>query len=100
MKSVAFRDLSVDGRISHSGRQGTVGTFLYDHGKRGLTWLSRRSSENVAILRDIEGVVQSGEMLLVLGRPGSGCSTFLKSMAGQLHGIEIKNPTWITYEGV
>lgn len=30
------------------------------------------------ILRDFSGCVRRGEMLIVLGRPGSGCSTFLK----------------------
>ncbi|KAG5716666.1 Brefeldin A resistance protein [Termitomyces sp. T112] len=33
------------------------------------------------IIEGFEGVVRPGEMLLVLGRPGSGCSTFLKVLA-------------------
>ena len=33
------------------------------------------------LIRDFTGVVPPGEMLLVLGRPGSGCSTFLKTIA-------------------
>ena len=33
------------------------------------------------ILSDFTGVVRHGEMLMVLGRPGSGCSTFLKVIA-------------------
>ncbi|KAG6908741.1 hypothetical protein DXG01_003445 [Tephrocybe rancida] len=33
------------------------------------------------ILQGIEGVVRPGEMLLVLGRPGSGCTTLLKVLA-------------------
>ncbi|KAJ7852075.1 hypothetical protein B0H14DRAFT_3085739 [Mycena olivaceomarginata] len=35
------------------------------------------------ILEGFSGVVRPGEMLLVLGRPGSGCSTFLKTLANQ-----------------
>ncbi|KAH8586012.1 brefeldin A efflux transporter Bfr1 [Bisporella sp. PMI_857] len=34
------------------------------------------------ILHGIDGVIRDGEMLLVLGRPGSGCSTLLKTLAG------------------
>ncbi|KAI9834089.1 MAG: hypothetical protein M1819_003374 [Sarea resinae] len=34
------------------------------------------------ILHGIDGVVKEGEMLLLLGRPGSGCSTLLKTLAG------------------
>ncbi|CAK9786637.1 ATP-binding cassette transporter [Cutaneotrichosporon oleaginosum] len=35
------------------------------------------------ILHPNSGVLRPGEMCLVLGRPGSGCSTFLKSIANQ-----------------
>lgn len=34
------------------------------------------------LLRDFNGTLSPGEMMLVVGRPGSGCSTFLKSLAG------------------
>lgn len=34
------------------------------------------------LLKDFSGVVKAGEMMLVVGRPGSGCTTFLKSLAG------------------
>ncbi|KAK5221115.1 ATP-binding cassette transporter snq2 [Exophiala xenobiotica] len=35
------------------------------------------------LIHDFTGVVRDGEMMLVLGRPGSGCSTFLKAIANQ-----------------
>lgn len=40
------------------------------------------------ILNNFTGCVRPGEMLLVLGRPGSGCSTFLKVLANQRFGYE------------
>ena len=40
------------------------------------------------ILNDFSGCVRPGQMLLVLGRPGSGCSTFLKVLANQRFGYE------------
>ncbi|KAL8948749.1 MAG: hypothetical protein Q9222_005088 [Ikaeria aurantiellina] len=40
------------------------------------------------LLNDFSGCVRPGEMLLVLGRPGSGCSTFLKVLANQRFGFE------------
>ena len=40
------------------------------------------------ILHGFDGCVRPGEMLLVLGRPGSGCSTFLKVLANQRFGYE------------
>lgn len=38
------------------------------------------------ILKDFKGVAKPGEMVLVLGRPGSGCTTFLKVIANQRFG--------------
>jgi len=35
------------------------------------------------ILKGFRGVTKPGEMVLVLGRPGSGCTTFLKVIANQ-----------------
>lgn len=35
------------------------------------------------ILQNFTGFVDSQEMALVLGKPGSGCSTFLRALAGQ-----------------
>jgi ABC-type multidrug transport system ATPase subunit len=45
-----------------------------------------RKDPEVEILKDFNGVVQPGEMVLVLGRPSAGCSTFLKVISGQRHG--------------
>jgi len=38
------------------------------------------------ILKNFRGIAKPGEMVLVLGRPGSGCTTFLKVMANQRFG--------------
>lgn len=41
------------------------------------------STPQKQILKSLNGLVQPGEMVLVLGRPGSGCSTFLKIIANK-----------------
>ncbi|KAJ4377583.1 ATP-binding cassette transporter snq2 [Neocucurbitaria cava] len=38
------------------------------------------------ILKNFKGVAKPGEMVLVLGRPGSGCTTFLKVISNQRYG--------------
>lgn len=38
------------------------------------------------ILKDFKGVAKPGEMVLVLGKPGSGCTTFLKVISNQRFG--------------
>jgi ATP-binding cassette subfamily G (WHITE) protein 2 (SNQ2) len=50
---------------------------LFGIGKKG---------REVNILSSFRGLVQPGEMVLVLGRPGSGCTTFLKVIANQRFG--------------
>lgn len=52
------------------------------------------------ILRNFNGSVRSGEMLIVLGRPGSGCSTFLKAICGELAGLQMDDKSVVHYNGI
>ena len=45
-----------------------------------------KQGKQVDILRRFRGCVKPGEMVLVLGRPGSGCTSFLKVIANQRFG--------------
>lgn len=63
------------------------------------SFLTRRQSSRINILRDFGGLLKSGEMLVVLGRPGSGCSTLLKVLAGQTYGLHIDDHSEISYQG-
>lgn len=47
---------------------------------------SRRKPPQRTILDNSHGCVKPGEMLLVLGRPGSGCTTLLKMLANKRNG--------------
>ncbi|XP_044719048.1 ABC-2 type transporter domain-containing protein [Hirsutella rhossiliensis] len=51
----------------------------------GLLGLGRKPAE-ATLLSEFRGVCRPGEMVLVLGKPGSGCTTFLKTIANQRHG--------------
>lgn len=51
------------------------------------------------ILHKNSGVLRPGEMCLVLGRPGSGCSTFLKSITNQRDSYLAVNGD-VSYAGV
>lgn len=50
---------------------------LFGWGKKG---------NELSILQGFHGVAKPGEMVLVLGRPGSGCTTFLKVISNQRFG--------------
>lgn len=59
----------------------------------------RHATEKL-ILKDFNGAVRQGEMLIVLGRPGSGCTTFLKSVCGQLLGLKKSDGSVVHYNGI
>ncbi|KAF8557467.1 pleiotropic drug resistance ABC transporter [Imleria badia] len=75
-----FRDLRVVGLGVGAAVQHNLASLLYPQSiiKYFNTW---RHPPVRNIISDFEGVVLPGEMLLVLGRPGAGCSTFLKTLA-------------------
>jgi ATP-binding cassette, subfamily G (WHITE), member 2, PDR len=53
----------------------------------------------IDILRSFDGVVNRGEMLVVLGPPGSGCSTLLKTIAGETNGLYVDDKSYFNYQG-
>ncbi|KAJ7170941.1 pleiotropic drug resistance ABC transporter [Mycena crocata] len=79
---VAFQNLRVVGLGASASYQPTLGSTL-----NPLSILEKirnmRHPPLRNILEGLSGVVRPGEMLLVLGRPGSGCSTLLKTLANQ-----------------
>lgn len=88
VKGVLWDNLSVFGQ---GGVKTIVPTFtdsFKDFVSPVLNLLPKRKSEikEVEILKQFRGLLKPGEMCLVLGRPGSGCTTFLKVIANQRFG--------------
>jgi ATP-binding cassette subfamily G (WHITE) protein 2 (PDR) len=96
---VIFKDLSVSGSGSALQLQNTIASMLLAPLRIG-EFFSFGKKEHKQILRSFNGVLKSGELLVVLGRPGSGCSTLLKSMTGQLHGLQLEDKSVIHYDGI
>lgn len=96
---VSFRNLSVHGFGSPTDYQKDVFNSIFQVGAmfRAMTGTGKN---RIQILRDFDGLVKSGEMLVVLGRPGSGCSTFLKTLAGEMNGIHKGEGSHMNYQGI
>ncbi|PSN70036.1 ABC transporter [Corynespora cassiicola Philippines] len=94
---VAFHDLDVFGHVSQTHYQKTFGNYPLSYLERLWTWKRRKQ---IRILRNLGGVIKSGEMVLVLGRPGSGCTTLLKTLSGQTDGLIIGKRAIINYHGI
>jgi ATP-binding cassette subfamily G (WHITE) protein 2 (PDR) len=110
---VAFRDLNVWGRGSPTDFQSTVGNNILK-----LPALFGKGSQKIEILRNLDGLVLPGEQLCVLGPPGydsvsaltlyqpiltclrSGCSTLLKTIAGETYGFQVSPESHLNYQGV
>ncbi|KAK3389429.1 ABC transporter-like protein [Podospora didyma] len=98
---VVFQDLSVFGSGAALQLQDTVDSMLlapfrpsklFSHGNG--------APKKKQILHGFNGLMRPGELLAVLGRPGSGCTTLLKSMCGELHGLNLGDKSVIHYNGV
>ncbi|KAI9673326.1 MAG: hypothetical protein M1829_004092 [Trizodia sp. TS-e1964] len=102
---VVFRNLTVKGIGLGAALQPTLGDLFLGIPRlvKGLfSKGSNAASRNPpvrTILNDFTGCVRPGEMLLVLGRPGSGCSSFLKILANQRFGFVSVDGN-VTYGGV
>ncbi|KAH7157380.1 ATP-binding cassette transporter ABC1 [Dactylonectria estremocensis] len=96
---VLFKDLDVSGSGAALQVQETVGSTLLAPLRVG-DFFSFAKPERKHILRSFDGLVRSGELLIVLGRPGSGCSTLLKTLCGELHGLSMDGNSSIHYNGI
>jgi ATP-binding cassette, subfamily G (WHITE), member 2, PDR len=83
---VVFRSLVVMGYGSEFTHQNTVGTVATGIFRIADTIRQKRHPPMKTILHSMDGVVREGEMLLVLGKPGSGATTLLKTIAGETRG--------------
>ena len=95
--TLAWKDLSVYGNdISRVTQQDALSALT------GLVSLLRKlwtKPPEKKILHGVDGLLTPGEMLLVLGPPGSGCTTLLKMLSGQVDGYR----EWcgsISYSGI
>lgn len=96
---VAFRNLNVFGFGTTTDYQKTFANYpLACLSFLGILFGRVRRSR-IDILQEFEGLVSCGELLLVLGRPGSGCTTFLKTLAGHTHGLHVDQSSEINYQG-
>ncbi|KAH8704060.1 ABC transporter [Talaromyces proteolyticus] len=81
---VTWKDLTIKGTGSDSSfNENVLSQFLPKKLKRG----SGTTTPSVrTIINKSHGCVKPGEMLLVLGRPGAGCTTLLKVLANRRKG--------------
>lgn len=95
---VAFQNLNVYGFGSATDYQKDVANIWLE-ARTLVRRLLGQGKRRIDILRDFDGVVRKGEMLVVLGPPGSGCTTLLKTIAGEYNGIFVDDKSYFNYQG-
>jgi ATP-binding cassette subfamily G (WHITE) protein 2 (PDR) len=67
---IAYTNLSAHGFGEATDYQKTFGNYPLETGELFKRLIGRRQQTKIQILRHFDGLVRSGEMLVVLGRPG------------------------------
>ncbi len=96
---VRFRGITVYGIDQAASIANTVGIILLGFLNIPKMIKDFRHPPIRKLIQDFDGVVREGEMLLVLGRPGAGCTTFLRSIAGEVDQYKGAEGD-ISYDGV
>lgn len=99
-----FQNLGVFGYSSATDFQKTVANIWLALprmiARRLLPSTSTSGQSRVQILQQFDGIIRPGEMYVVLGPPGSGCSTFLKTISGDRNSIYVDGNSYFNYLGI
>ncbi|WRT64947.1 uncharacterized protein IL334_001887 [Kwoniella shivajii] len=96
---ISFRNLAVHGYGSDADYQKTVSNLPLSLFGSLRDMIGNRKKK-VQILKSMDGVLEAGEMLVVLGPPGSGCTTMLKTVAGEMNGVYLDDQSHVNYRGI
>ncbi|KAH7133701.1 ABC-2 type transporter-domain-containing protein [Dactylonectria macrodidyma] len=97
---LCFQNMNVFGYGAETDYQKDVGNIWLEVPSLVRKAMRTESKRKIDILNDFDGIIRSGEMLVVLGPPGAGCSTFLKTISGETSGIYVDEGTYFNYQGV
>jgi ABC-type multidrug transport system ATPase subunit len=94
---VIWKDLKVEG-LGADARSIATNWSVLAKATQFWEWTKHKGTD-FTILHENNGFCKSGEMLLVLGRPGSGCSTLLRVLANMRASYTSINGD-VTYGGI
>ncbi|KAK7926558.1 ATPase [Apiospora marii] len=99
---LCFQNLNVFGYGNETDYQKDVGNVFLELPSlaRGLLSPKAHRQRRIDILNRFDGILNPSEMLVVLGPPGAGCSTFLKTIAGEMNGIYVDDDAYFNYQGL
>lgn len=99
---VVYKNLRSYGHSVNSDYQSNFGNAIFKAGFKFLRMFDQSYQRSIEfdILKSMDGIIPSGKLTVVLGRPGAGCSTFLKTIAAQTYGFQVARDSIISYDGL
>ncbi|EGW35495.1 opaque-specific ABC transporter CDR3 [Spathaspora passalidarum NRRL Y-27907] len=98
---VGYKHLRAFGDAKYTAYQTTVSNGIIKYATRILRKLGYTDSESSwDILKPMEGLILPGELTVVLGRPGAGCSTLLKTLSCHTDGFRVADESIVSYDGI
>ncbi|KAF6072316.1 ABC-2 type transporter family protein [Candida albicans] len=99
---VAYTNLRVYGIANDVDYQPTVTNLLWKLGGEAFRKYFRKNDKTqyFDILKPMDAIMRPGEPTVVLGRPGAGCSTLLKTIAVNTYGFHVGKESKICYDGL
>lgn len=99
---MVYKDMRAYGLANDADYQANFGNFVYKAVSQFLRSQNKAYKEQNAfdILKPMDGILRPGELTVVLGRPGAGCSTFLKTIASQTYGFHVDKKSVLSYDGL
>ncbi|ODQ81685.1 hypothetical protein BABINDRAFT_159941 [Babjeviella inositovora NRRL Y-12698] len=99
---IAYKNLRAYGNATDSDYQATMSNGPWKALSQGARALFSRgeSANQFDILKPMDGLIKPGTVTVVLGRPGAGCSTLLKTISAHTYGFNIGSESTISYDGL
>ena len=95
---VSVRNLTIYRLISGSKAR-TVASYALSLVDYARSTFGKNRQKRVDIIKNVDGLLCSGEIVLVVGKPGSGCTTFLRALAGQDDNLLVDLESRFNYQG-
>ncbi|KAK6454996.1 opaque-specific ABC transporter CDR3 [Scheffersomyces xylosifermentans] len=97
----AYKNLRVYGDLAETDYQTTLSNAIPKWTGQFIRYLRKDNSNmHFDILKPMEGLIRPGEVTVVLGRPGAGCSTFLKTVSCHTYGFNVDKDSVLSYDGL
>ncbi|AET39068.1 pleiotropic drug resistance family ABC transporter Ecym_3605 [Eremothecium cymbalariae DBVPG len=100
---VCLKGLRVSGSAGDTDYQATVLTWPLKYVQSmyaRMPWCKNRQEAMFDIIKPLDALFMPGRLCVVLGRPGAGCSSLLKTVAARTYGFEVRPESVISYDGI